>query len=180
MVGSLAELPSRRRSRLEGAPIVPISTEAAANPPPVKGYDIRHLTKDDDNSAESHRLKPTRTRFKRAGPKPKPTTKDVMTELTRRDAAELMGPELTRRDSAELNGSSTSHEYDSSVSHPDEATTTTAEASMAPAEERENDECGDDGEVELELTLGFGSEPAAGAKSELRHDGACRIELGLF
>lgn len=169
---------------LKGAPITPIATDAAAGAPPVKGYDIRHVTKDENsnsnsntNSTEFHRVKPTRTRFKRSGVvKPKPTN-GTATAIAMMVAA-----------ASELNGSSTSH--DSTVSHQDEATTDTSmetAETAEPVEDRENDGHGD-GELELELTLGFGfepvrvnrsSEPRSCSPSQANDGGAIKIDLGL-
>ncbi|XP_058773313.1 LOB domain-containing protein 40-like [Vicia villosa] len=48
---------------LKGEPITPIASEAASGPP-LKAYDIRHVSKD-GNSEETQRVK-TRSRFRRA------------------------------------------------------------------------------------------------------------------
>lgn len=180
---------------LKGAPITPIPTEAAANSPPIQGaYDIRHVSKDEhahsNNSSAAaglHRVKPTRTRFKRVGSKSKPASKAESAAAT---ALQVMAAaESTRPDSAELNGSSTSH--DSTVSHPDEPGSTThtslvsTDVTVDAAEvvvEREN---GDDGEVELELTLGFGCDSGVKAESMSRKVNnnddqvVCGMGLGL-
>ncbi|KAK4759667.1 hypothetical protein SAY87_022798 [Trapa incisa] len=86
---------------LKGTPITPINSEAAAtgDGPPLKAYDIRHVSKDEKSataaSKEIHRAK-TRCRFKRnGGEKPKASVSD--------------GSDHSR---------STSH--DSSLSHPPE------------------------------------------------------------
>ncbi|XP_021763556.1 LOB domain-containing protein 40-like [Chenopodium quinoa] len=161
---------------LKGAPITPIPTEAAPNSPPIQGaYDIRHVSKDEhahsNNSSAAaglHRVKPTRTRFKRVGSKSKPASKaESAAGGAATSALQVMAvAESTRPDSAEFNGSSTSH--DSTVSHPDDpgSTTHTSLVStdvMVDAAEEVVVERGsvrhdgdDDGEVELELTLGFG------------------------
>lgn len=181
---------------LKGAPITPISVDAAAKAPPVKGYDIRHVTKDENSGsscAESNRLKPTRTRFKRAGSGKR---RKASTSGAAASAMLMMSavPELTRHDPAEMHGSSTSH--DSSVSHPDETTTdvsmVSAETADADVEGRENDGSGDgELELELELTLGFGfgvdpvqkghrsSEQLRQTPTLVGDDGACEIQLGL-
>lgn len=156
---------------LKGAPITPIATEAAAMAPPVKGCDIRHVTKDENS--KSDRVKPTRTRFKRSGSS-KNSSSNKVSSLTAMMAA---ANELIRA------GSSTSH--DSTVSHPDEAATSVASVPEADVEERGND-CEGDGELELELTLGFGFDPvqregSSGPKSceGSRVDGGCTMGLRL-
>ncbi|XP_043709160.1 LOB domain-containing protein 41-like [Telopea speciosissima] len=55
---------------LKGAPVVQISSEATVNPcPPLKAFDIRHVSKDEKSAAsqELHKVK-TRNRFKRSPP----------------------------------------------------------------------------------------------------------------
>lgn len=178
---------------LKGARITPIPTEAAANPPPIQGaYDIRHVSKDDNANSNSspglHRVKPTRTRFKRAGSKPKPAKPEAATSALQMMAA-AAATELTRPDSGELNGSSTSH--DSTVSHPDDPTSTTdttfvsAEATVNAADVVGRDDGCNDGEVELELTLGFGFDsvgrfdPKSRKVSQGNDQRVCGMELEL-
>ncbi|KAK7295796.1 hypothetical protein RJT34_18708 [Clitoria ternatea] len=66
---------------LKGAPITPITSEAAANGrgPPLKAYDIRHVSKDENSAAsnetQQQRVK-TRSRVKRPLAKPKSTSED--------------------------------------------------------------------------------------------------------
>ncbi|KNA17379.1 hypothetical protein SOVF_080370 [Spinacia oleracea] len=182
---------------LRGAPITPIPTEAAANPPPIQGaYDIRHVSKDDhansNSSAALHRVKPTRTRFKRVGSKPKPAKAEEGAAAAATSALQMMAvaaaaTESTRHDSAELNGSSTSH--DSTVSHPDDHTSTTHTSLFSTdvtVEEKESGDHGDDGEVELELTLGFGFDSVVRPESLSRKVGqehdqvVCEMGLGLL
>ena len=126
---------------LKGAPITPIAADAAAMAPPVKGYDIRHVTKDENSNC--NRVKTTRTRFKRSG-------RHSGSEKASPAAMMAAVNELTRA------GSSTSH--DSTVSHPDEAATSVASVSEADLVDRRND-CEGEGELELELTLWSGFDP---------------------
>lgn len=49
---------------LKGEPITPIASESASGPP-LKAYDIRHVSKEGNNSEETQRVK-TRSRFRRA------------------------------------------------------------------------------------------------------------------
>ncbi|XP_010693111.2 LOB domain-containing protein 41 [Beta vulgaris subsp. vulgaris] len=181
---------------LKGAPITPIPTEAAANPPPIKGaYDIRHVCKDDHSTAELHRVKPSRNRFKRVGSKSKPAkvAADAASALQMMAAASKV-TESTRRDSDELNGAGSSTSHDSTVSHQDEPTSTTdtslfsneatVDAAIAAGGDY-SDHGGDDGEVELELTLGFGfdsvgrTESKSGVISQGNDQGLCGLDLGL-
>ena len=184
---------------LKGAPITPIPTEAAANSPPIQAaYDIRHVSKDEhansNSSAGSHKVKPTRTRFKRTGSKRKPTQSSAasLSALQMMAAAAANADtESTRPDSAELNGSSMSH--DSTVSHPDEPTSTmdmtevTADVcDVADQDNVRNGGCGGgDGEVELDLTLGFRFDSPIESKSRMVSRGntdqsvVCGMKLGL-
>ncbi|KAF5750135.1 hypothetical protein HS088_TW03G00467 [Tripterygium wilfordii] len=92
---------------LKGAPITPINSEAAANGngPPLKAYDIRHVSKDENSAASNdlNRVK-TRCRVKRTVVKPKAIKPDPVNETANWRASYM--EELNR---------STSHE--SSVSH---------------------------------------------------------------
>ncbi|MED6143060.1 hypothetical protein PIB30_003341 [Stylosanthes scabra] len=104
---------------LKGAPITPITSEAAANGrgPPLKAYDIRHVTKDDSISAAStrqnpnHRLK-TRSRKRshsQSQPKPKPNA-DKLTTTTNNHVEEVVNH-------------SASQDHESSLSHQSELAT---------------------------------------------------------
>ncbi|KAF7134228.1 hypothetical protein RHSIM_Rhsim08G0082300 [Rhododendron simsii] len=127
---------------LNGAPITPIASDSAEchNGPPLKAYDIRHVSKDDNSSGSKdlHRVR-TRCRFKKSAAKPKPSS--------RKCDVDSGHDELNR---------STSH--DSSLSHQSEANAVGGEsrevASIAPRAEPESERA-EDGEVELELTLGL-------------------------
>ncbi|KAI3451764.1 hypothetical protein Pfo_008429 [Paulownia fortunei] len=180
---------------LKGAPIAKISTDAAEtkNGPPLKAYDIRHVNKEDDLSGSNdlHRVR-TRCRFKRSGAKSKRSRVWV-------GSVEESGREEVNR--------SPSHE--SSLSHQSEAAEPNVEResreseSLASADNaepdhgtdpaldsaREDDRRSDDGEIELDLTLGF--EPfkryvkpkelpmkeAVGSDED--DAGFCKMELGL-
>lgn len=125
---------------LNGAPITPIASDSAEcqNGPPLKAYDIRHVSKEDNSSGSKdlHRVR-TRCRFKKSAAKPSSRKCDV-------DSGH---DELNR---------STSH--DSSLSHQSEANAVGGEsrevASIARWAEPESERA-EDGEVELELTLGL-------------------------
>ncbi|KAJ8761245.1 hypothetical protein K2173_001301 [Erythroxylum novogranatense] len=185
---------------LKGAPITPINSEAAANGqgPPLKAYDIRHVSKDENSAASSDpaRVK-TRSRVRRVL-KPKPSKPGnglgTVVDSATRD-------ELTR---------STSHE--SSVSHQSEVAVVdgesketesmvsgeTAEATLlfrAESELTRKENHGTQHQVAnssemagvgLELTLGL--EPVSRAnhvvpvkkrRIEPCDADACKMELGL-
>ena len=164
---------------LNGAPITQIGSEAAEcdNGPPLKAYDIRHVSKEDNpaGSKDLHRVR-TRRRFKRSAVKSK--------------ASQVWSAPVEDSGPDELNRS-TSHE--SSLSHQSEVAA--AEKMNVEGQSREVEsvpnpnEAADDGEIELELTLGF--EPSSrshnaspkrkstGRLGDSFDDGACKIELGL-
>ncbi|KAK3012523.1 hypothetical protein RJ639_009096 [Escallonia herrerae] len=176
---------------LKGAPITQIASETAEtnNGPPLKAYDIRHVTKDENSAGSNdlHRVR-TRCRFKRSAAEAKASPAWV-------GSGEESGHEDVNR--------STSHE--SSLSHQSEAaqvvegesreseslaSVETAEATVLLRVELESpslkkDERAEDGEIELELTLGF--EPVSRAngvnakkvKRVEAVDGVCKMELGL-
>lgn len=166
---------------LKGSPITPITSEAAANGrgPPLKAYDIRHVSKDENSAASNetqHQRVKTRSRVKRpatAITKPKPTNEN-------KGRIELGSPEpglVPCEWTEEVLNRSGSH--DSSLSHQSEAANAVESESMVSVETAETsilfrdepesnrkrvnrtDEISDKGHVGLELTLGF--EPASRA-----------------
>ncbi|PON78223.1 LOB domain-containing protein [Parasponia andersonii] len=171
---------------LKGAPITPITSEAAVSShgPPLKAYDIRHVSKDENSAASNDptvqpRVAKTRCRFKRTVVKPKARKASTGFELeTRCDATQSKWAGYCAE---ELNRS-TSH--DSSVSHLSDAapnvdgesketetsmvSVETAEASLffraepESAAKPDNESATRDNELALELTLGF--EPAPHAR----------------
>ena len=191
---------------LKGAPITPINSEVAANGrgPPLKAYDIRHVSKDENNAAanaaEPQRVR-TRSRFKRSAGAVKPK-EDNRTGFV--------------PDEPEAAANRSDHE--SSLSHQSEAANAVVMTAALEGESKESEsdvsvetsvlfhdepeseakgsgraeECGD--VVGLELTLGF--EPVSRAhhvvpvkkrRIELKdfcggvsgESGSCKIELGL-
>ncbi|KAF3679490.1 LOB domain-containing protein 41 [Capsicum annuum] len=173
---------------LKGAPITPIASETAVNNngPPLKlPYDIRHISKDENNStkpSDLHRVR-TRCRFKRSGNK---KTKEAK-------------PNPVCSGSGKANGS-TSHE--SSLSHQSEAAAVAAAnlecesreiESLQSTEMAEAEDSGmakeEEGEIELELTLGFSSSFATAHDHHIRKEtkavyllddaGECKMKLGL-
>ncbi|CAJ1844371.1 unnamed protein product [Sphenostylis stenocarpa] len=192
---------------LKGAPITPITSEAAASGrgPPLKAYDIRHVSKDENSAAsnetQQQRVK-TRSRVKRplADAKPKSTSNENNNKGN--DLGSVEPGLLTCEWTEEVMNRSGSHE--SSLSHQSEAANAvesesmvsveTAEASILFRDEPESNpkrvERSDD--VGLELTLGF--EPASRAthvvpvkkrRIELKNfsgsaeSESCKMELGL-
>ncbi|XVE72064.1 hypothetical protein DITRI_Ditri11bG0008700 [Diplodiscus trichospermus] len=153
---------------LKGAPITPIASEAVANNqgPPLKAYDIRHVSKDENSAASNdvHRVK-TRCRVKRTV-KPK-VKKSVVEE-------ENLSAEPEARCYADDGNRSTSHE--SSLSHQSELAVMDGESKesesmisdeiaaaslLFPAEPEFGGKVSEErtaevsGEIGLELTLGF-------------------------
>ncbi|KAL2241391.1 LOB domain-containing protein 41 [Sesamum indicum] len=174
---------------LRGDPITQMASDAAEikNGPPLKAYDIRHVNKEDNlcGSNDLHRVR-TRCRFKRSGAKARRSRVWV-------GSVEESGREEVHR--------SPSHE--SSLSHQSEAVEANAEResrrseSLASAEIAEqvldsavqDERRADDGEIELELTLGFepfkrdvkpkvlATKEAVGSVED--DAGLCKMELGL-
>ncbi|KAM5580960.1 LOB domain-containing protein 41 [Rosa sericea] len=196
---------------LKGQPITPITSEAAADGhgPPLKAYDIRHVSKDENSAASNDPQKAkTRYRFKRSVAKPKQPNKAGSGSGVEDAAARFEAkPNWT---SDEFNRS-TSHE--SSLSHQSEAanvdgdsketesmvSSETAEASLLFRAEPESSAHKrtapvQENELGLELTLGFESSSRAPHVVPVKKrrvdasgfcggsssgDGACKIELGL-
>ncbi|KAL6287550.1 hypothetical protein ACE6H2_011940 [Prunus campanulata] len=195
---------------LKGHPITSITSEAAADGhgPPLKAYDIRHVSKD-ENSAASNEPKQakTRYRFKRSVVKPKASKVGSGSGSGADDSAK---PSWAGCCADEFNRS-TSHE--SSLSHQSEAaanvdgesketesmvSSETAEAELLfraePESARKRSEPVQEGELALELTLGLEPQSRAhhvvpvkkrkieanglGGRSSA-DDGACKMELGL-
>ncbi|KAK2652230.1 hypothetical protein Ddye_012086 [Dipteronia dyeriana] len=195
---------------LKGAPITPINSEAAAigQGPPLKAYDIRHVSKDENSAASADRVK-TRSRIKRVV-KPKASK---VAEFGSVDDSVRRHQEKCYAD--EMNNGSTSHE--SSLSHQSELAVVENESkesgSMVSEETAEpasllflpesesgsktNDRvnpdwCGGGGAigVGLELTLGLDPVPSRAQhvvpvkKRKLEGSGSCegdtcRVKLGL-
>ncbi|KAH0697316.1 hypothetical protein KY290_015176 [Solanum tuberosum] len=167
---------------LKGTPITPIASEIAVNNngPPLKlPYDIRHINKDENStkSSELHRVR-TRCRFKRSGANTKAAKSNP--------ACSGSGDEFALE---KVNGS-TSHE--SSLSHQSEEEAAAVAVNVeceSPEMAEVEDSAKADGEVELELTLGFSSlGTVEGKPKETKRNkgvqlvdgaGECKIELGL-
>lgn len=151
---------------LKGAPITQITSDAAEthNGPPLKPYDIRHVIKNENTAAASNDLHRVRVRpkFKRSAAK---ASSRIRHEVS-----------IDSGDDDQEANRSTSH--DSSLSHQSEATpnrdvdslvaAVSVETTAAAAETDQlvaverlqkdsspSDEKVDEGEIELELTLGF-------------------------
>ncbi|XAR51541.1 hypothetical protein NMG60_11006195 [Bertholletia excelsa] len=180
--GSWSLCQSAVEAVLNGDPITPMPESAECNHgPPFKAYDIRHVPKEDKVAGlnDLHRVR-TRCRFKRSAIKPKATRVWV-------EPGEESGHDEANR--------STSHE--SSLSHQSEAAPNVEAESLASepscvheAEpEHKTDGSDDDGEIELELTLGFDSMSGSHNPNTKRKEmgrlfdsseaDGCRIELGF-
>lgn len=184
---------------LEGVPITPINSEAAATErgPPLKAYDIRHVSKDKNSNAASNDAKrvKTRTRFK-----PKNAAKkgiglrtdkpEEPTAWTRCCTAE---PEKEVADRTTSHESSLSHQSEETPNVPAEGesketesmvSVETADTSILFRDEpestvkqtnRADDEGGD---VALELRLGF--EPVSRAPHVVVPVKKRRLEFNQF
>ncbi|KAF8390125.1 hypothetical protein HHK36_024647 [Tetracentron sinense] len=178
---------------LKGAPIVQIPSDTAVSvsspTPPLRAYDIRHVSKDENSAAsqELHKVK-TRSRFKRSSAKPMPNVGSGSGSAL--DSGLVMGRRCYPNDS------NREPSHDSTVSHQSEPneegesresnnnsmfSVETVEASLVSRAEN------DDREVQLELTLGF--EPVSRirrvaptkARSEMYGSGeeTCKMETEL-
>nr|ABD96961.1 hypothetical protein [Tarenaya spinosa] len=159
---------------LKGEPITPIATDAAADGqgPPLKIYDIRHVSKDENSASASADRKRPKTRRTR-----------------RSSAAKPVDPPEPKC----VGGDEASHE--SSLSHQSEVVAAAAAHDGGESKETESEttaeatvtECG---EIELELTLGM--EPVSrayhvvpmkkrrvGVFGTCQDDSTCKTELVL-
>ncbi|XP_010263769.1 PREDICTED: LOB domain-containing protein 41-like [Nelumbo nucifera] len=195
---------------LKGNPITQIASEAAVSPsPPMKAYDIRHVSKDENWAASQdlHKVK-SRSRFKRSASKPnKPklvSTADlVVSEPPVADATPVCNlrwrrcypdgfERATSHESSgshhsEHNGEGDSRETDSMFSVETVEHSLVSRPQQQEAALKTSDSHTDDNEVELELTLGFepvsrhpSASPVKG-RSDLHVSGndTCKMELGL-
>uniref|UniRef100_A0A0A0LCG6 LOB domain-containing protein n=3 Tax=Magnoliopsida TaxID=3398 RepID=A0A0A0LCG6_CUCSA len=159
---------------LKGAPITPINSEAATtgDGPPLKAYDIRHVSKDENsvasNDGGANRPVKTRCRFKRSSVKAK-ASKGIASTVVDESTRPVCSTELNRSSSGE---SSLSHQSDSRHLENESKETEsmisveTAEVSPRPAQSvlfRSESTGGREGvsvpippsELALELTLGM-------------------------
>ncbi|XP_057809471.1 LOB domain-containing protein 41-like [Salvia miltiorrhiza] len=168
---------------LKGAPITQISTDAAEakNGPPLKAFDIRHVTKDGtlSGSGDLHRVR-TRCRFKRSASKGRRSRVWVgspdesgngspshESALSHQSATAEPVPERTSRRSEESLGSAETPEPE-------------AHADRNSESEERLDDAGD--VIELDLTLGFEpiKQPKMGKLGEAVESAElCKMELGL-
>ncbi|KAJ4974832.1 hypothetical protein NE237_008006 [Protea cynaroides] len=190
---------------LKGAPIVQISSEAAAvSPsPPMKASDIRHVSKDENSAAsqELHKVK-TRNRFKRSPINPKSKIGEFISESVIADSAAVPTDKYQRRYPEATFNRASSHDHESSGSHQTEHngegdresretesmfSVETVEPSLMSRAVKSSEES----EVELELRLTLGFEPVhhnvtRGVGSNKGHgdinatdDDTCKMELSL-
>lgn len=162
---------------LKGEPITQITSEAAATGqgPPLKAYDIRHVSKDENSAANDLNRVKNRCRFKRSG---------VRAKLGRKagtDSAAESKQGINRGSHADELNRSTSH--DSTVSHPSDPHTVEGESretlSMVSAETAEQsllfraepkrvhklEQQVEEEGLGLELTLGLGPVQSEGYRS---------------
>ncbi|XP_027359243.1 LOB domain-containing protein 41-like [Abrus precatorius] len=177
---------------LKGEPITPITSEAAANGrgPPLKAYDIRHVSKDENSTGlnEATQRAKSRPRLKRTGTtvvKPK-TLKGARTGLDELETANRTtshGSSLSHVAEGESKESESVVSVETSILFHDEPESTVKARDQA-------DESGS--EIGLELTLGFEPVsrddhvvPLKKRRIELMsccgsaENGSCKTELGL-
>ncbi|ERN03963.1 LOB domain-containing protein 40 [Amborella trichopoda] len=179
---------------LKGAPIVQISTEAAANQGPAiaplssKPYDIRHVSKEENTNTNSaacadlHKVK-SRSRFKRSASKPKPKLEaEPVPEPTDNELAQVCNLRWRRCYPGGFNGvdSDSSSQSEPTAEGDDSAfSAETVEVSLARRADSETDPDSRVEEIGLELTLGF--EPAPRTRVERHHSSepVSDVTLGL-
>ncbi|XP_008799243.1 LOB domain-containing protein 41 [Phoenix dactylifera] len=187
---------------LKGAPIMQIPSETAASTPvpPLKAYDIRHVSKDSDDAAatraaaELHKISKSRTRFKRvAAAKPKHGA--VLVEVAEQDSAppcDLSWPRCYPVDFKRAR----SHESAGSQATEPDAGEAAAAAGAGDGDSRENESVfsgetaegshvsqgepnvAEESEVGLELTLGF--EPVSRAGRTTRPAAEARCDVSTW
>ncbi|WOL16911.1 LOB domain-containing protein 40 [Canna indica] len=154
---------------LKGAPItqIPSDTVASAPAPPLKAYDIRHVSKDPGSgaaaaaAAELHKVNKSRSRFKRSGvakaaraaTPPAECRRARSHESAASRASERAGDEEEERREVE-------EQEEESMSSADTAEEAASHVSQGEPERAEEVEVG------LELTLGF--EPVSGPAGAVR------------
>ncbi|XP_038898929.1 LOB domain-containing protein 41-like [Benincasa hispida] len=136
---------------LKGAPILPVSSETAASHmgPPLKGCDIRHVSKQQGSASDSALRKiKTRRRFKRSAAKLKPKQEPVVVvpEFKFDDPTRTVSEPRCLKFELDNWESRESPEKDCGSDDTECLSVETVEASPV----------GQGGDVELELTLGFG------------------------
>lgn len=176
---------------LKGAPITPITSEAAASGrgPPLKAYDIRHVSRDENSAAsnetQQQRVK-TRSRVKRSVAKLKPAGEEKnggkrAESCSAEPVEEARGGAGRVGWTGEVLNRSGSHDHESSLSHQSEAANAAAEGeskeseSIVSVETAENsvlfrnepesnrkrvDRTGESSEDHVGLELTLGFEPA--------------------
>ncbi|CAD5173944.1 LOB domain-containing protein 41-like [Musa acuminata AAA Group] len=169
---------------LKGAPIVQIPYEKAASTPapPLKAYDIRHVSKDSAAAAaraaeELHKVNKPRSRFKRSGAKTaRPDT--PLPEFQRARSHESAASHATEPgpSAAAAGGEDAECRENESMASADTAEEASHVSQGEPqrAEEAEQEE----GEISLELTLGL--EPASRSARPAEHEAAPRCDVSSW
>lgn len=166
---------------LKGAPITQIAADAADSKdvPPLKAFDIRHVTKEGDDlsgSGDLHRVR-NRCRFKRAASKAK------------RSRARAGSPEESGNEEPS-HGSSLSHQSGTAEPAPippppqREESLGSAETPEPEADQEVSEREGGVEGIELDLTLGFEPikrclKPGKLNLGQAVDPGFCKMELGL-
>ncbi|CAL9162090.1 LOB domain-containing protein 40-like [Musa acuminata AAA Group] len=167
---------------LKGAPIVQIPYEKAASTPapPLKAYDIRHVSKDSAAAraaAELHKVNKPRSRFKRSGAKTtRPDT--PLPEFQRARSHESAASHATEPgpSAAAASGEEAECRENESMASADTAEEASHVSQGEPqrAEEAEQEE----EEISLELTLGL--EPASRSARPAEHEAAPQCDVSSW
>ncbi|CAL9755956.1 unnamed protein product [Musa acuminata subsp. burmannicoides] len=170
---------------LKGDPIVQIPYEKAASTPapPLKAYDIRHVSKDSAAAAaaraaaELHKVNKPRSRFKRSGAKTtRPDT--PLPEFQRARSHESAASHATEPgpSAAAAGGEDAECRENESMASADTAEEASHVSQGEPqrAEEAEQEE----EEISLELTLGL--EPASRSARPAEHEAAPRCDVSSW
>lgn len=150
-----------------------ISSESAVSnmSPPLKACDIRHVSNREKAvpSDQLHKVKKSRSRFKSSAAKPKPPLEfEIVTGSSGNE--DEFGGSVSHELGASQNPS---REGDSGEA--DCVSAETVEATLAKPDER-----ADSGDVDLELTLGFGhwNRVMGGEQLDGVDDDTCKTEVG--
>ncbi|KAI7724761.1 hypothetical protein M8C21_004055 [Ambrosia artemisiifolia] len=187
---------------LKGSPIVQIASEETNTGPPLKAYDIRHISKDENSggASELHRIR-TRCRFKRSGSKGKTKGETKTKTKSSQELVMSCDDELGHDEVNDINNNvnnninninnNRSPSHESTLSHQSELAAHVVEgeshvapegssdgSASAPMKAEKVEDINDD--VELELTLGF--EPMHRSRSPQQAGNVardCCMDLGL-
>lgn len=150
--GSWQLCQSAVESVLKGLPIVSIPSETVASTPapPLKGYDIRHVSKESGGfPAELHKVGKCRTRFKRSGADPK--TRSVALA----QAATTPAPASPESSGMHWCYAAPAWSHESAGSRPENESMFSVETVEASHVSQGEPNLSEEGEIGLQLTLGL-------------------------